>query len=86
MRYKDDPCPECGAVRWACDHWQDNGICPDCGGDCAPECGRHPAGCVFGGFSAGYWLAAPDCDRFHGEALRDGPTRSLDALPKPPLE
>lgn len=41
--------------------------CPECGGDCAPECGLHPAGCIYGGFSKGYWLVADDCDRSHGE-------------------
>lgn len=41
--------------------------CPECGGDCAPECGRHPAGCVYGGFSeyTAYWLIAEGCDREH---------------------
>jgi hypothetical protein len=39
--------------------------CPDCGGQCAPTCGEHPAGCVYGGFSAytAYWLVAEGCDR-----------------------
>ena len=41
--------------------------CPECGGDCAPECGLHPAGCVYGGFSEGYWLKADGCERNHGE-------------------
>ena len=42
--------------------------CPDCGGDCAPECGRHPMGCVFGGFTevSAYWLVTEGCPRKHG--------------------
>ena len=39
--------------------------CPECGGDCAPECGRHPAGCTFGGTGDGYWLIMDGCDRPH---------------------
>ncbi len=41
--------------------------CPECGGNCAPECGRHPAGCVYGGWGYGYWMVADGCDRSHGE-------------------
>jgi hypothetical protein len=41
--------------------------CPECGGQCCPECGLHPAGCVYGGFSHGYWLIAEGCDRSHSE-------------------
>lgn len=51
-------------------YWQANGPdggCPDCGGQCAPECGRHPAGCVFGGFALGYWMIVDGCQLFHGE-------------------
>lgn len=40
--------------------------CPECGGDCVPgDCGIHPAGCVYGGFSCGYWLIAKDCPFEH---------------------
>jgi hypothetical protein len=42
------------------------GDCPDCGGQCDPECGMHPRGCVYGGFSRGYWLIAEGCDLWHG--------------------
>ena len=53
-------------------YWQGQepaGTCPDCGGQCAPECGKHPAGCIYGGFSANtaYWLIASDCPLYHGE-------------------
>lgn len=45
--------------------------CPDCGGDCAPECGRHPAGCTYGGFTeaTGYWLVVDGCGRDHSGGL-----------------
>jgi hypothetical protein len=42
------------------------GDCPECGHQCAPECGRHPLGCVYGG-PDGYWLIAEGCDLDHGE-------------------
>ena len=44
--------------------------CPECGGNCAPECGRHPAGCIFGGpdWGKGYWLKAQGCPLGHPEA------------------
>lgn len=49
------------------------GLCPDCGGQCAPECGLHPLGCVYGGFSAftAYWLIADGCTLDHGEESGD---------------
>lgn len=31
------------------------------------EPGRHSAGCLYGGFSCGYWLIADGCDEFHPE-------------------
>jgi len=45
------------------------GLCLDCGGQCAPECGRHPAGCFFGGFSeqSSYWMIAEGCPLYHGD-------------------
>ena len=48
------------------------GDCPDCGGQCAPECGIHPKGCVFGGPSDDtvYWLIAKGCELYHGEELK----------------
>ena len=47
--------------------------CSHCGGDCAPECGRHPAGCIYGGFSiySSYWLVAEGCTLSHGEEQED---------------
>ena len=43
--------------------------CERCGGDCAPECGRHPLGCIYGGFTTktAYWLAVDECKLNHGE-------------------
>lgn len=41
--------------------------CPECGGNCAPECGRHPAGCIYGGFSSGFWMIAEGCQLEHPE-------------------
>jgi len=35
--------------------------CSECGGDCNPECGKHPLGCTYGGFSKGYWLVTEGC-------------------------
>jgi hypothetical protein len=43
------------------------GGCPECGGQCSPECGLHPKGCIFGGLGAGYWMIADGCDLDHGE-------------------
>jgi len=45
----------------------DEGKCLECGGDCSPECGIHPMGCIFGGFSDGYWLIAEGCKLSHEE-------------------
>lgn len=54
-------------TSWWCERSPD-GDCPECGGQCdGDECGRHKAGCVFGGFSEGYWLIADGCPLFHGE-------------------
>ncbi len=45
------------------------GGCPECGGQCDPECGKHPAGCLYGGFTreTGYWLISDECKLYHGE-------------------
>jgi hypothetical protein len=41
-------------------------ICAECDGDCAPECGRHPKGCIFGGpDGASYWTVFGDCELRH---------------------
>lgn len=39
--------------------------CPECGGDCSPECGLHPMGCIYGGFADGFWLIAEGCELEH---------------------
>lgn len=44
------------------------GDCPECGGQCAPECGTHPLGCIFGGPGTGYWMIADGCELDHGPA------------------
>lgn len=51
--------------------------CAECGGDCAPECGRHPAGCVYGGWTeaSSYWLAVEGYERNH-----EGPLPPLTAV------
>lgn len=53
------------------DWWEKNsppGECQECGGQCdGGDCGIHAAGCVFGGFSQGYWMIAEGCPLFHGE-------------------
>jgi len=48
---------------------QPRGDCPECGGQCAPECGYHPLGCFYGGFTeqSAYWLIAEGCKLYHGE-------------------
>lgn len=52
--------------------------CPECGGDCAPECGKHPMGCVYGGFSeyTGYWIVVDGCNLNHEGTHPDGPMYS----------
>ena len=57
------------------------GDCPECGGDCSPEeCGRHPAGCMYGGptEATAYWLIAAGCDRYHGETQGTAPDKEQD--------
>jgi hypothetical protein len=66
----------------------DSVVCPECGGDCTPkDCGTHPLGCVFGGFSVGYWLKVDGCDRDHCDQHMDGrhinadcPNKATDAM------
>jgi hypothetical protein len=45
------------------------GNCPECGGQCSPECGLHPKGCIYGGPTEEtcYWMIAEDCELYHGE-------------------
>ena len=51
--------------------------CPECGGDCSPECGVHPKGCHYAGFThaTAYWLVAEGCELDHGETAQDRPQR-----------
>ncbi len=44
------------------------GDCKECGGLCSPECGRHPKGCIYGGFTdaTSYWLIVAGCELYHG--------------------
>lgn len=53
--------------------------CPDCGGTCDPECGRHPLGCLWNAVSVGYWgikekckLAHPDIAKLKAQLMLDG--------------
>lgn len=50
-----------------------DGKCQECGGQCSPECGRHPLGCIFGGFTeqTSYWLIVGGCKLYHGEGNLD---------------
>ena len=53
--------------EWWAEH-NPAGQCRECGGQCdGDDCGRHRAGCRFGGFSLGYWIIAEGCPLFHGE-------------------
>lgn len=59
-----------GPIRrdWVGDEPQ--GDCQHCGGQCDPsDCGTHPAGCIYGGFSeqTSYWMIVDGCDLYHGE-------------------
>ena len=38
--------------------------CEKCGGG---MCGLHPLGCIYGGFSCGYWMVAEGCELEHDE-------------------
>lgn len=59
--------PELSSEDWGRLEGYGRGSCKDCGGECSPECGLHPKGCFYGGFSKGYWMIAEDCELFHGE-------------------
>lgn len=58
----------------------------ECGGDCAPKCGFHPAGCIFGGYTAdtAFWMIVEGCERYHGDGPESGHFKTkadgLDAL------
>jgi len=57
------------------------GECTWCGGQCAPECGKHPLGCTYSWHSEwlwdlfgqwGYWKSVPECDLYHGKESEGG--------------
>jgi hypothetical protein len=50
-----------------------DGECKECGGQCSPKCGIHPAGCIYGGFTdeTAYWMIADECDLYHGEEANE---------------
>jgi len=52
---------------------QPDGNCPECGGQCEPECGKHPMGCVYGGFTneTSYWMIVDGCKLYHGLDVYD---------------
>ena len=56
--------------------------CPDCGGNCEPECGRHPRGCLFAGVQPGYWQIAPGCRLEHRDVERMKAWALLDSFPR----
>ena len=45
------------------------GECEHCGGQCSPECGKHPKGCFYGGSTnqSAYWMIANGCELYHGD-------------------
>jgi hypothetical protein len=47
-----------------------SGECSECGGQCAPRCGVHPKGCIWGGptRATAYWLYDETCELYHGVA------------------
>jgi hypothetical protein len=40
-------------------------VCGECGGNCNPDCGRHPWGCRFSGTIYGEWDIHPHCTLLH---------------------
>lgn len=51
------------------DYQAPRGECDGCGGECdGDDCGKHAAGCMYGGFGYGYWLIAKGCPLDHGPA------------------
>ena len=44
--------------------------CPDCGGNCDPECGQHPKGCLYGGIVCNEWAVATGCELPHWNVAR----------------
>lgn len=54
--------------------------CEECGGNCYPEHGRHPAGCEFGGQVCGYWTQVPGCKLDHVDIGRRVARNFLDSM------
>ncbi len=45
-------------------------VCGECGGNCDPECGRHPLGCLYGGITYCEWAhVAVEKTRIYGEQV-----------------
>ena len=65
--YFCNKCPEI-KLKGKKGHENEKEKCPECGGNCSPECGLHPKGCIYGGLSKGYWLVVEGCTLSHGEA------------------
>ena len=57
-----------GPIRREWQGEEPDGDCAHCGGQCAPECGLHPKGCIYGGFTeaTSYWLIVEGCELYHG--------------------
>jgi hypothetical protein len=49
------------------------GRCPRCGGQCAPQHGRHPAGCTLKESGYSTWWYVWGCPLDHGDGLGWGP-------------
>jgi hypothetical protein len=56
--------------------------CPDCGGNCDPECGQHPAGCLYGEMICGEWAIAPKCRLPHLNVARARAEELLERFDK----
>jgi len=54
--------------------------CGDCGGNCDPECGHHPWGCLFSGIVYGEWAIDSRCKLEHYDVARAIARRNLDFL------
>ncbi len=55
--------------------------CPDCGGNCDPECGQHPTGCLFSAVVQGYWAITARCKLEHHNVERMKARRFLNSFP-----
>ena len=55
-------------------------VCCECSGNCDPECGRHPKGCLYGGTTCNVWDIAPTCRLPHFNVARAKAQEFLDSL------